>query len=142
MAQMSEGDEIDLVDGSSGNGVGATAAIPSLCIPALGEEDGPAGVGDGSTGVTQLPAPVAASATWDTSLEQQYGAVVGSEQASQGHNVDLGPTINIVRDPRWGRAFETFGEDPYLNGQMASAYIDGVQSQGVMAMVKHFAVYN
>ncbi len=54
----------------------------------------------------------------------------------------LGPTLNIVRDPRWGRAFETFSEDPYLTAQMAAANIKGIQSQGVMAQAKHVAVYN
>ena len=122
--------------------VGFIPAIRSLCIPALKLEDGPAGVGDGMTGVTQLPAPVDVAATWDTSAEQGYGQVIGSEQAAKGTTVDLGPTINIVRDPRWGRAFESIGEDPYLNGTMGTADIRGVQSAGVMAMVKHFAVYN
>jgi beta-glucosidase len=68
--------------------------------------------------------------------------VIGSEQAAKGTTIDLGPTINIVRDPRWGRAFESIGEDPYLNGMLGAADIQGVQSAGVMAQVKHFAVYN
>ena len=92
--------------------------------------------------MTQLPAPVDVAATWDTSAEQLYGQVIGSEQAAKGTTIDLGPTINIVRDPRWGRAFESVGEDPYLNGTMGAADIRGVQSTGVMAQVKHFAVYN
>ncbi|MGI8448648.1 MAG: glycoside hydrolase family 3 C-terminal domain-containing protein [Streptosporangiaceae bacterium] len=141
-AQMTIPDEIALVHGTSGNYVGNVAANPALCIPALNLQDGPAGVGDYMSGVTQLPAPVAAAATWDTGLEQQYGTTVGAEDAGKGVNVDLGPTINIVRDARWGRAVETFGEDPYLNGQMGAAYIKGVQSQNVLAMVKHYAVYN
>ena len=61
---------------------------------------------------------------------------------AKGTTVDLGPTINIVRDPRWGRAFESIGEDPYLAGQLGAADIRGVQSAGTMAQVKHFAVYN
>jgi beta-glucosidase-like glycosyl hydrolase len=143
LAQMTIPDEISMVSGTSSSAyVGNVAAQPALCIPALNLEDGPAGVGDGMTGVTQLPAPVSDAASWDTSLEQQYGQVIGSEQAGKGANVDLGPTVNIVRDPRWGRAFETYGEDPYLNGQVAAADITGVQSQGVLAQVKHYAVYN
>jgi len=142
MAAMSQSQELELVYGASGSYQGNIPAIPALCIPSINLQDGPQGVGDGLTGVTQLPAPVAAAASWDTSLEQQYGTVVGSEDAGKGANVDLGPTINIVRDPRWGRAFESLGEDPYLAGQMAAAYIQGVQSQGVMAQVKHYAVYN
>jgi beta-glucosidase len=56
--------------------------------------------------------------------------------------VDLGPTVNIDRDPRWGRSFESFTEDPYLNSSLAVSEIDGVQSTGEMSQVKHFAVYN
>jgi beta-glucosidase len=142
LAQMTLAEKISMVHGTSGPYVGNVAAIPSLCIPALNLEDGPAGVADGMTGVTQLPAPVADAATWSTSDAQEYGEVIGAEEAGKGANVNLGPTINIVRDPRWGRAFESLGEDPYLTGQLAAAEIQGVQSQGVMSQVKHFAVYN
>lgn len=120
---------------------GDTGAIPALCIPALHLQDGPAGVGDGFAHVTQLPAPVALAATWDPRLALRYGAVVGAEQRGKGANIDLGPTVNIVRDPRWGRAFETYGEDPYLMSAIGVGYIDGVQSQGVMAQAKHLAAY-
>jgi beta-glucosidase len=143
MAKMTQAQEISMVTGSGGSSyVGFIPAIGSLCIPAINLEDGPAGVGDGMSNVTQLPAPVDVAATWDTSAEQLYGQVIGAEQAAKGTTIDLGPTINIVRDPRWGRAFESIGEDPYLNGQMGASYIRGVQSTGVMAQVKHFAVYN
>src|SRR6202522_62022 len=143
MSKITQAQEIDLVTGASGSSyVGFTPAIGSLCIPALNLEDGPAGVGDGMTNVTQLPAPVDAAATWDPSAEKLYGQVIGTEQADKGSTIDLGPTINIVRDPRWGRAFESVGEDPYLNGTLGAAEIQGVQSTGTMAQVKHFAVYN
>jgi beta-glucosidase len=143
MARMTTTQKVDLLTGASGSSyVGLIPAIGSLCIPAINLEDGPAGVGDGMSSVTQLPAPVDVAATWDTSAEQLYGQVIGSEQAAKGTTIDLGPTINIVRDPRWGRAFESVGEDPYLNGTMGAADIRGVQSTGVMAQVKHFAVYN
>jgi beta-glucosidase len=142
LAQMTSAQKITLVHGAGGSYVGNTPAIPALCIPALTLEDGPAGVGDGMNNVTQLPAPVAAAATWDPAAEQSYGAVIGAEDAGKGVNIDLGPTVNIVRDPRWGRAFESMSEDPYLAGQLGSAEIRGVQSQGVMAQVKHLGVYN
>ena len=143
MSKMTLAQEISLMTGASGSSyVGFTPSIGSLCIPAINLEDGPAGVGDGMTNVTQLPAPVDVAATWDTAAEQEYGQVIGAEQASKGTTIDLGPTINIDRDPRWGRAFESIGEDPYLNGQLGAADIEGVQSTGVMAQVKHFAVYN
>jgi beta-glucosidase len=143
LAKMTLTQKVDLLTGSGGSSyVGFIPAIGSLCIPAMNLEDGPAGVGDGMSNVTQLPAPVDAASTWDTSAEQLYGQVIGNEQAAKGTTVDLGPTINIVRDPRWGRAFESIGEDPYLNGTMGAAEIRGVQSTGVMSQVKHFAVYN
>ena len=133
----------DMVHRVNGGGYpGNTVAIPSLCVPALAITDGPAGVSDGLTGVTQLPAPVSAAATWDPSEVHEYGTVVGKELAGKGVDIDEGPTIDIVRDPRWGRAFESYGEDPYLSGQMAAADVEGVQSEGPVAMIKHFALYN
>jgi beta-glucosidase len=143
LSKMSAAQEVTLLTGTSGSSyVGFTPAIGSLCIPALNLQDGPAGVGDQMTGVTQLPAPVDVAASWDTAAEQLYGQVIGSEQMSKGTTIDLGPTINIVRDPRWGRAFESVGEDPYLNGTLGAADIQGVQSSGNLAQVKHLAVYN
>lgn len=142
LAQMSQDQKISLLHGTGGAFVGNTPAIPSLCVPGMGLEDGPAGVGEGLSGVTQLPAPVAVAATWDTAAEQQYGAVVGSEEGGKGAAVNLGPTVNIVRDPRWGRAFESMSEDPYLDGKLGAAEIIGVQNTGVLAQVKHLGVYN
>jgi beta-glucosidase len=121
---------------------GNTTAIPSLCVPALRITDGPNGVASGLTGATQLPAAVSAAATWDPAIVKTYGAVIGAEVAAKGADVDMGPAADIVRDPRWGRAYEEYGEDPFLTGQMAAADVEGVQSQGVIAMVKHFALYN
>jgi beta-glucosidase len=110
--------------------------------PAFGLEDGPSGVADGLTGVTQLPAGVALAATWDPSLAQQYGQVIGAEEFGKGASANLGPTVNIDRDPRWGRSFEALSEDPYLNSALGTAEIGGVQSQDVMSQVKHFDAYN
>ena len=118
------------------------AGIPSLCIPSMGEEDGPNGVADGLTGVTALPSGVSLAATFDPSLAGRYGQVVGAEEAGKGASVNLGPTVNIDRDPRWGRSFETYTEDPHLNATLATSEIDGVQSQREMSQVKHYAVYN
>jgi beta-glucosidase len=122
--------------------VGATPAIPSLGIPAVNQQDGPAGVGDGVSGVTQLPAPVDLAAAWDPNLANCYGKVIGTEERGKGVEEVYGPTINIVRVPQWGRAFEALGEDPYLDGTVAAAEVNGIQSQGEMAQLKHFAVYN
>jgi len=143
MAHMTLAEKIAELGGSGSSPyVGHVPAQPQLCIPAINLEDGPAGVADGMTGVTQLPAPVAMASTWNPAMAQQYGTVIGAEERGKGATVNLGPTINIVRDPRWGRAFETLGEDPYLTGQMASAEIRAVQGQGVISQAKHFDVYN
>ncbi|MEE4543658.1 glycoside hydrolase family 3 C-terminal domain-containing protein [Streptomyces sp. V4-01] len=143
LARMTLAQKLQEVHGDGSDAyAGTIPAIPELCVPALTLDDSPAGVGHGMSGVTQLPAPVAAASTWDTQLTKQYGKVIGSEQWGKGNVVDLGPTVNIVRDPRWGRAFEAYSEDPYLTGQIGAADIDGIQSTGEMAQVKHLAVYN
>ncbi|MYS21579.1 beta-glucosidase [Streptomyces sp. DvalAA-14] len=144
MAQMTTAQKVSILHGNNSATpyIGNITGIPSLCIPNIGLQDGPAGVGDGVGGVTQMPSGNASAATFDDALEQQYGAAIGAEFAGKGVQVALGPTLNIVRDPRWGRSFESFSEDPYLNGRLAAADIRGIQSQGVMAEMKHVAVYN
>jgi beta-glucosidase len=144
MAKMTLADKINMVTGAGTSEpyVFYISAIPSLCIPAMGEEDGPVGVGDGLTGVTQMPSAVSLASTWDQSLATQYGKVVGSEERGKGAMINLGPTVNIDRDPRWGRSFEAYTEDPYLNSALTVSDIDGVQSQGEMSQVKHYALYN
>ena len=128
---------------------GLSPAIPSLCIPAITEQDGAAGVGSGwrttvghFNGVTQLPAPITDAAGFDPSLAGSYGQVVGAEDAAVGIDVALAPTINIERDPRWGRAYESLGEDPFLTASLSVPLIDAMQAQRVAAVVKHFAAYN
>jgi beta-glucosidase len=144
MSQMTLADKINEVTGGgfSEPYVFYVPAIPSLCVPSQNEEDGPVGVGDGLQNVTQMPAAQALAATFDPSLAYAYGKVIGAEERGKGATVNLGPTINIDRDPRWGREFESYTEDPYLNSQTAVGFIDGVQSTGTQSMVKHYAVYN
>jgi beta-glucosidase len=140
---MDQTEELDLVagDGSSSY-IGQVPSVPDLCISSINMEDGPNGVGDGNGGVTAFPDGENAAATFDPSLIEQEGSAMGAEFAGKGVNVALGPTTNLVRDPRWGRTYETYGEDPYLAGQITSAEVQGLQSQGVMAMVKHVAAYD
>jgi beta-glucosidase len=117
--------------------------IPRLGIPDLRISNGPAGVGTGSVptqpSATALPAPVALAATFDTGLAHRYGIVEGTETLNVGHNLLEAPDVNIVRVPQGGRAFENYGEDPYLAGQLAVANIEGIQRPGLMAEVKHYA---
>ncbi|MFZ0080957.1 MAG: glycoside hydrolase family 3 C-terminal domain-containing protein [Trebonia sp.] len=144
MGKMSTSQKISMVEGhgTSNPYVFYTPAISSLCIPAVGMEDGPAGVADGLTGVTQLPAGATLAATWDPSMAQQYGEVIGAEEFGKGASINLGPTVNIDRDPRWGRSFEALSEDPYLNSALDVPEINAVQAQDVMSQVKHFDAYN
>jgi beta-glucosidase len=143
LGTMDQSEEASLLSGDGGSSyIGQVNAIPDLCIPAINMEDGPDGVGDGNGGVTAFPDGESAAATWDPALIEEEGAAMGNEFAGKGVNLSLGPTTNLVRDPRWGRTYETYGEDPYLAGQITSAEVDGLQSQGVMAMVKHVAAYD
>ena len=140
---MDRSEEVTLLSGDGTSGyIGQVPAIPELCIRAINMEDGPDGVGDGKGGVTAFPDGEKAAATWDPALIDQEGAAIGAEFAGKGVNVSLGPTTNLVRDPRWGRTYETYGEDPYLAGQITAAEVEGIQSRGVMAMVKHVAAYD
>lgn len=142
MSRMSLADKISLVHGVAAPEpyAGRVAGNPALCIPELTLHDGPIGVR--MDGTTQLPSATDLAATFDPALAREYGRVVGAEDKVKGVDVDLGPTLNIVRDPRWGRAFESYSEDPYLSGQIAAGDVEGVQAQGVMAQMKHWAVYN
>ncbi len=120
--------------------------IPRLGIPALHVANGPAGVGPAGDKpqkpATALPAPISLAASWDIALARQYGVIIGSEAVDLGEDLLEGPDINIARVPQNGRTFEAFGEDPYLVGQMSVNEIQGIQSQGEIANVKHYAANN
>jgi beta-glucosidase len=102
LSRMTLANEIRMVEGpgTSEPYVFYMVAQPAFCMPAMGLEDGPVGVGDGLHGVTQLPSAVSLASTFDRSLAQQYGKVIGQEEWGKGAAVNLGPTINIDRDPR------------------------------------------
>jgi beta-glucosidase len=122
-----------------------TPPLPRLCLPALRLNNGSAGVSTGGpvqSPATALPAPIGLAATWDPGLAWRYGAVEGVETRAQGRNLLEGPDINIARVPVNGRTFEAYGEDPYLAGQIAVGDIRGIQAQGVIANVKHYAANN
>lgn len=116
-------------------------AIDRLGLPAVRMADGPQGVRN-NTKSTLYPSGVAAAATWDKDLIYKMGESLGKDSRARGVHILLGPGANIYRSPLCGRNFEYFGEDPYLAGEIAASYINGVQSQGVMACVKHFAGNN
>jgi beta-glucosidase len=92
--------------------------------------------------VTAFPTGISMGAAWNLELIEQVGQALGEETRGMDCDILLGPCVNIVRDPRCGRNFETFSEDPYLSGRTAIAYIRGVQSRGVGTSLKHYAVNN
>jgi beta-glucosidase len=120
--------------------------VPRLGIPALHVANGPAGVGPAGDKpqkpATALPAPISLAATWDVALANRYGVVIGKESKDLGEDLLEGPDVNIARVPQNGRTFEAFGEDPYFVSQMAVNEIEGIQSEGVIANVKHYAANN
>ncbi|WP_311214738.1 MULTISPECIES: glycoside hydrolase family 3 C-terminal domain-containing protein [unclassified Arthrobacter] len=137
----------------SGGGFWSTQPIPRVGIPAITISDGPHGVrlqrGNGdhlalsaSERATCFPPAVALGSSWDPSLAERVGVALGIESASLGVHVLLGPGINIKRSPLCGRNFEYLSEDPILSGVLGTAIVRGIQSQGVGASLKHFAVNN
>ncbi len=118
-----------------------TRALPSIGFPRLKMSDGPMGVRTWGPS-TAYAAGIGLAASWDTALAQEIGTGLGQDARARGVNFLLGPGVNIYRAPMNGRNFEYFGEDPYLAGQIAANYIDGVQSQGVSATVKHYDANN
>jgi beta-glucosidase len=142
LAQMTLAQKLQIVDGTgyafNAGYAGHIQGIPALGIPDIYLADGAMGVGNGSTGVTLFPDGTNNAATWDPATAQAVGAANGTEQAAKGHQVSLSPNLNILRIPYGGRAFEGYGEDPFLAGQIAAADITGIQSVGVIATPKHY----
>lgn len=115
-----------------------TMEVKRLGLPNVRFIDGPRGVVAGSS--TCFPVSMARGATFDRDLEEQIGKAIGAEVRAQGGNYFGGVCINLPRNPRWGRAQECYGEDQYHLGEMGAALTKGVQSQNVMACIKHFAL--
>lgn len=111
-----------------------------LGIPGFTMSDGPHGVRTGKG--TCFPTLLGMGATWDLQLMEQVGGALGREFRAKGRYVALGPCMNLIRDPRGGRSFETFGEDPWHVGRMAVAYVKGMQREKCVATAKHYACNN
>ncbi|PZA07219.1 glycosyl hydrolase [Meiothermus sp. PNK-Is4] len=135
----------------TGAGPWSTTPIPRLGIPQLTVSDGPHGVrrvanpneiASPSLPATCFPTASCLAATWNTDLVRAVGKAIGEEARALGVDVVLGPGNNMKRTPLCGRNFEYFSEDPYLSGELAASYIQGVQSEGVGTSLKHYAVNN
>ncbi len=138
LGKMTLEEKVDQMHGTSivtVDGLFETPENTRLGIPSFRMIDGPRGVRVGTA--TTFPVGMARGATWDPELEKQIGEAMGQELAAKGGNVLLAPTINVLRHPRWGRAQETYGEDPFHIGEMGAAFIEGAQ-KWVIANAKHF----
>ena len=132
----------------------SAAGVPRLGLPDFWTDDGPHGVrpdvlwdeweqaGQTNDSCVAFPALTCLAASWDPSLAKLYGVSLGEEALYRGKDMILGPGVNIYRTPLGGRNFEYMGEDPYLTSTMVVPYIQGLQSNGVSACVKHFAMNN
>ncbi len=146
--QMTLAEKAALVTGETS---WTTPAVDRLGIPRMLVSDGPHGVrriadlndmAAQSFPATAFPTAACLASTWDVDLLGQVGVALGEESVTLGVDVLLGPSNNMKRTPLCGRNFEYFSEDPYLSGQMAAAWINGLQSQGVGASLKHFTANN
>jgi len=127
----------------AGASLWTTVPVERLGIPAIKVTDGPNGArgGGGLVGGVKaacFPVGIALAATWNAALVKQIGQALAEEAKSKGARVLLAPTVNLHRSPLNGRNFECYSEDPYLTARLAVAYINGVQSQGVAATIKHY----
>lgn len=138
VSKMTLDEKIDYI---SGYNTFYIRAVPRLGIPEIRMADGPQGIRN-NTKSTMYPAGILSASTWNRSLINELGKSLGKDAKARGVHILLGPGVNIYRAPMCGRNFEYFGEDPYLTGEIAKQYILGVQSENVIATVKHFAGNN
>lgn len=138
LSRMTLQEKIDLLGGVDGFFV---RGVPRLGIPRFKMADGPLGVRNYGPS-TAMAGGIALSASWNPTLAERVGTEIGRDARAKGVHFLLGPGVNIYRAPMNGRNFEYFGEDPFLAARIAVAYINGVQSQGVSATVKHFMANN
>jgi beta-glucosidase len=127
----------------SNGGGGFVPGIERLGLPDLNMNDSSVGSGGGARRgrySTAMPSSLALASGWNAQLARDAGALIGRELADQGFNISLGGGVNITREARNGRNFEYLGEDPILAGNLAAQWIQGVQSQGVIGDIKHYAV--
>ncbi|NUS76083.1 MAG: beta-glucosidase [Streptomyces sp.] len=145
LARLTLDEKISLLHGATDPAslgqAGYVPGVERLGIPPLRLADGPAGVRV-TRHATALPAPVMLASAFDPELARRYGRVIGHEGRALGQDVLLSPMVNLIRTPYAGRNFETFSEDPLLSADLVAAEIEGIQVEGLVATVKHFAMNN
>lgn len=145
VSQMTLDEKISIISGVDQPMNFETVAVPRLGIPSVFMSDGPQGVSmtrGEDLHSTFYPCGIAVAASWDREAAREVGEGIGRDARARDIQIMLCPGVNIYRSPLCGRNFEYMGEDPYLAGETALQYITGVQSQGVMATIKHFALNN
>jgi beta-glucosidase len=157
VSAMTPAEQFQLIRGEPGTpvaggvrtgAIGSAGYVPGIArlgIPALQETDAGLGIANPNNVrrrdvATAMPSGLALASAWDPRLAYRSGETIGDEAWRKGFNVLLGPALDLTRDPRGGRDFEYFGEDPVLAGTLAGALICGIQSRHVVAVMKHFAM--
>jgi beta-glucosidase len=134
------GDELFGVAGGANNHTGTSNGVSRVGLPTTYYSDGPVAPRQGPA--TAMPIPMALAATFDKDLAFQHGATIANEAKSKGNDVVFAPTVNVMRTPLNGRTFEAYGEDPWLVTRTTVGWINGAQSQGIIANIKHYAANN
>ena len=137
-AQLSLAEKCHLTAGINGTCVGNIPPIPRVNFTGFCFQDAPSGVGSYSLYSTAFASGIQIAATWDRNLFYQRAVAIGEEFRGKGLHYALGPMVNIDRNARHGRNWEGFGSDPYLSGENAFFYVQGIQDQGVVATAKHY----
>jgi beta-glucosidase len=134
------GDDVFGVLGGPQAHTGTSNGVERVGLPPVYFSDGPVGPRQGPA--TAMPIPMALAATWDARLARKHGATIADEASKKGNDVVFAPAVNIMRTPLGGRTFEAYGEDPFLSSRMTVGWIEGAQSRGVIADVKHYLANN
>lgn len=147
VSKMTLEEKCTLIHGVKNPGLDSTSdgfhilPVRRLGIPAVRMADGPQGVRN-KTNSTYYPCGISLAASWNRKVAEKVGEGIGLDARARGVAIMLCPGVNIYRSPLCGRNFEYYGEDPYLAGETAIGYIKGIQGEGVMATIKHFALNN
>ncbi|MDE6071890.1 MAG: beta-glucosidase, partial [Muribaculaceae bacterium] len=139
VAAMTLDEKIDYLSGETSFSL---RPVKRLGIPRILLADGPQGIRNHCEHSTLYPCGIMLASTWNRDLARRYGESLGNDARARGVGILLGPGVNMYRSPLCGRNFEYMGEDPFLTSEMALGYINGVQSRGVIATIKHFAGNN